>query len=199
MARRPARPTPKEAPASPGLPLEVDALVDVLRRLGAEVAIDERTAPRPEFVALSLAYGVVGAAERHAILAEGAARAAGVSIDDLGRASMDVYKGAACHRVLDALRLVEWRLTRTTQALQQLQLLDGPAGGPDPLGRTILLVAAALAGLLSATAALRDPLRADGDTAVAAHAVRQAITALDRAAQDARSQRVLADLLSLAG
>jgi hypothetical protein len=59
----------------------------------------------------------------------------------------------------------------------QLQLPGGPAGGPDPLGRTILPVAAALAGLLSAAATLRHPLRAAGDTAAAAHAVRQAITA----------------------
>jgi len=87
-------------------------------------------------------------------------------------------------------------MTRTTQALQQL--LDGPGGGPDPLGRTILLTAAALSGLLAAAATMRNPLRGDGDTAAAAYGVRQAVTALDQAAKDARGQQVLADLLALA-
>jgi hypothetical protein len=80
---------------------------------------------------------------------------------------------------------------------QQFQLLEGPTGGPDPLGRTILLVAAALSGLLSAATTLRNPLRGDGDTATAAHAVRRAIAALEQATKDAQGQRVLADLLSM--
>ncbi len=185
-------------PDRPPLPLDADALRDVLRALGVQVDVDATATRRPEQLVLKLAYGLIGAAERHAIIADETARAAGVRIDEIGEASGDVYAGAACHNDLDALGLVQWRMTRTTQALQQLQLLDGPAGGPDPLGRTILLTAAALSGLLSAAATMRNPLRGDGDTAAAAHGVRQAITALDHAAKDARSQQVVADLLALA-
>lgn len=172
------RSSPKpHRPDRPPLPLDPAALRDVLRTLGVQVDINAAAVRRPEQVVLKLAYGLLGATERHAIIADETARAAGASIDALG--------------------LVQWRMTRTTQALQQLELLDGPAGGPDPLGRTILLVAAALSGLLSAAATMRNPLRGDGDTAVAAHAVRQAIRALDQAAKDAKGQQVLADLLTL--
>jgi len=184
-------------PDSPPLPLDADGLRDLLRTLGVQVNIDAAAVRRPEQLVLKLAYGLLGATERHAIIADETARAAGVSIDEIGEAAGDIYAGAACHNDLDALGLVQWRMTRTTQALQQLKLLDGPAGGPDPLGRTILLTAAALSGLLSAAATRRNPLRGDGDTAAAAHCVRQAIRALDQAAKDAKSQQVLADLLTL--
>jgi hypothetical protein len=189
-------PTPRGSDR-PSLPLDANGLLGLLHALGVEVDIDATRARRPEQLVLKLAYGLVGAAERHAIIADETARAAGLSMAELGEAAGDLYAGAACHTELDALSLVQWRLTRTTQALQQRQLLEGPAGGPDPLGRTILLVAAALSGLLAAAVTMRNPLRGEGDTAATAHAVRQAIAALDQAAQDARGQRVLADLLTL--
>jgi len=166
-------------PDRPPLPLDPDALRDVLRTLDVQVNIDTAAVRRPEQLVLKLAYSLLEATERHAIIADETARTAGVSIEEIGEAAGDVYAGAACHNSLDALGLVQWRMTRTTQALQQLKLLEGPAGGPDPLGRTILLTAAALSGLLSAAATMRNPLRGDGDTAAAAHAVRQAIRALD--------------------
>jgi hypothetical protein len=161
-------------------------LLDVLRTLGVHVEIDTTQVRRPEQLVLKLAYGLVGAAERHAIIGDETARAAELSMGEIGEAAGDVYAGAACHTALDALGLVQWRVTRTTQALQRLRLLDGPTGGPDLLGRTILLVAAALSGLLSAAATMRNPRRGDGDTAEAALAVRQAIAALDQAAKDAQ-------------
>jgi hypothetical protein len=48
---------------------------------------------------------------------------------------------------LEALGQLPWRITRTTQALQQLDL-KGSHGGPDPLGRSILLTWGAGPGAL---------------------------------------------------
>jgi hypothetical protein len=177
-------------------PLELDDLKELLTTLGARVEVDPRSGP-PTRLVMHLALGLVGAAEQHAVAAEMAAREAGASIDEIGHATADVYAGAACQSDLDALALIGWRMTRTTQALQQLNLLDGPCGGPDPLGRTILLTAGALSALVGAAATMRNVHRGDGDTQAAALGVRRAITALDEAAKAARAQRVIADLLAL--
>ncbi|MCA1677525.1 MAG: hypothetical protein LC777_00550, partial [Actinobacteria bacterium] len=54
----------------------------------------------------------------------------------------------------EVLALLEWRITRTTQALQLLDL-SGPRGDVDPLARTILLTTA-LSGLLAAAVTMRN-------------------------------------------
>jgi len=106
-------------------------------------------------LALELAYSVVGAAERNAISTEQHARARGAGVDELGDDVGSILDGAACHSDLDALALLQWRITRTTQAIGLLDL-TGPRGTPEPLLRSILLTTAALSGLLAATVTMRN-------------------------------------------
>jgi hypothetical protein len=112
-------------------PLDLADLTGVLNILGARVEVDPQAGPTTTLV-MHPAHGLVGAAEQHAITSEMAAREAGAGVEDVGRAAGDVFAGAACQSDLDALALIQWRMTRTTQALQQQHLLDGPTGGPDP-------------------------------------------------------------------
>ena len=105
--------------------------------------------------------------------------------------------GAACHNDFDALALLEWRATRTTQAIQRLDL-TGPSGrAAEPLLYSILLTSAALGGLLAAAVSMCNPHRPDGETRDAARALRKAIQALDQAAKDAHQHELTAQLLDL--
>lgn len=82
--------------------------------------------------------------------------------------------------ILTRSRCWEWRATRTTQAVQKLDL-TGPNGrAPEPLLHSILLTSAALGGLLAAAVAMR-----------------KAIQALDQAAEDAHQHELTAQLLDL--
>ncbi len=107
-----------------------------------------------------------------------------------------VLDGAACRSDLEVLALLEWRITRTTQALQLLDL-SGPGGDVDPLARTILLTTAALSGLLAAAVTMRNAHRPATATRDSARALRAAVKALDEAAADVRRHDVTAQLLEL--
>lgn len=170
----------------------VGELVEALRLLGVGVGVDESV---PSLV-LELAYSTVGAAERNALLTEQHARAGGAGPAELAEHVGSILDGAACRGDLDVLALLEWRATRTTQAVQLLDLA-GPHGAPEPLLRSIMLTSAALSGLLAAAVTMRDMLRPDGGTQGAARALRGAIRALDEAAQDVRQHHVTAQLLDL--
>ena len=74
-------------------------------------------------VKVGLAYSAVGAAERNALATEQHARADGAGPAEFGEQVGPVLDGAACRSDLEVLALLEWRITRTTQALQ---LLDSP-------------------------------------------------------------------------
>ncbi len=178
----------------PNLPpiAAISGLVDALRLLGVGVDVDE-TVPT---VGLTLAYSTIGAAERNALSTEQHARAAGAGPAEFAQAVGAVLDGAACHSDLEVLALLEWRITRTTQAIQLLDL-SGPHGAPEPLMRSILLTSAALGGLLAAAVTMRNPHRPDGETSGAARALRGAIIALDEAARDIRQHDVTAQLLDV--
>src|SRR5882672_7356334 len=92
-------------------PLDLADLTAVLNALGARVDVDPSSGPRSTLV-LHLAHGLVGAAEQNAITSEMAAREAGAGVEDVGRAAGDVFAGAACQSALDALALIQWRMTR---------------------------------------------------------------------------------------
>lgn len=181
-------------PAEPPRPLDLDELVDVLARLGLRPHFDRDRITSPGHLVAALAHGLVGAAERHALVAEAAA---GAGPEENGRLTGNAFLadgGPATE--LEALGQLQWRITRTTQALQQLNL-KGSNGGPDPLARAMLLTCGALSGLLATAATMRNMSRGVDDTKAAAHCVRGAIAALDQAAADVRRQRVLADLLQM--
>src|SRR5450755_5087863 len=112
----------------------IEDVIEALSRLGVGVGVDESVPG----VDLALAYSAVGAAERNAFATEQHARARGAGPAEFGEAVGAVLDGAACHSDLEVLALLEWRITRTTQALQLLDL-SGPHGDVDPLARTILL------------------------------------------------------------
>ena len=150
-------------------------LVNALRLLGVGVGIDESVPT----VGHELSYSVIGAAERNAIMMDHHAKAAGAGPGELAEFAGCTLDGAACHNDFDALALLEWRATRTTQAIQKLDL-TGPSGrAPDPLLNSILLTSA-LGGLLAAAVTMR-----------------KAIQALDRAAKDAHQHELTAQLLDL--
>ena len=140
---------------------------------------------------------MIRAAERNAIMADHRAKATGAGPGELTEFAGCTLDGAACHNDFDALALLEWRATRTTQAIQKLDL-TGPSGrAPEPLLHSILLTSAALGGLLAAAGTMRNPHRPDGETRDAARALRKAIQALDQATKDAHQHELTAQLLEL--
>jgi hypothetical protein len=178
-------------PGDPPRLLELDKLTELLARLGLRPHFDRHQVSSPAHLVASLAHGLVGAAERHAVVAEAVL---GAGPEENGRLTGNALVGGASE--LEALGQLQWRITRTTQALQQLDL-KGSQGGPDPLGRSILLTCGALSGLLAAATVMREAGRGPQDTQAAARCVRGAIAALDQAAADVRRQRMLADLLQM--
>jgi len=167
-------------------------VVEALRLLGVGVAVDESVPG----VKVGLAYSAVGAAERNALATEQHARADGAGPAEFAEQVGAVLDGAACRSDLEVLALLEWRITRTTQALQLLDL-SGPGGDVDPLARTILLTTAALSGLLAAAVTMRNAHRPATATRESARALRAAVKALDEAAADVRRHDVTAQLLEL--
>jgi hypothetical protein len=120
-----------------------------------------------------------------------------MTFEDIGGAAGEALAAAGCQCDLDAWRLLEWRAIRLTHAMKHLET-TGPGGRVDPLVRSVTLTAAALAGMLSAVATMRDPHRPDGETTAAARGLRGAVRALQQAADDAgRNATLAADLLDL--
>jgi hypothetical protein len=156
----------------------IEDVIEALRRLGVDESVPG--------VELALAYSAVGAAERNAFATEQHVRARGAGPAEFGEAVGAVLDGAACHSDLEVLALLEWRITRTTQALALLDL-SGPHGDVDPLARTILLTTGALSGLLAAAVTMRDLDRSATATRGSARALRAAVQALDEATADVSS------------
>ena len=82
--------------------------------MGVGVAVDESVPG----VKVGLAYSAVGAAERNALATEQHTRADGAGPAEFAEQVGAVLDGAACRSDLEILALLEWRVTRTTQALQ---------------------------------------------------------------------------------
>lgn len=164
----------------------------MLARLGLHARFSRDQASSPAHLVAGMAHGLVGAAERHAVVAEAVL---GAGPDENGQLTGNAFVGAGAGE-LEVLSQLQWRITRTMQALQQLDL-KGSHGGPDPLGRSILLTCGALSGLLAAATIMRNPGRGPHDAKAAARCVRGAIAALDEAAKDVRRQQALADLLQM--
>jgi hypothetical protein len=102
-------------------------LVKALRLFGVGVGIDESVPT----VRHELAYSVIGAAERNAIMTDHHAKAAAAGPGDLAEFAGCTLDGAACHNDFDALALLGWRATRTTQAIQKAGSdLDQWVGAP---------------------------------------------------------------------
>ena len=64
--------------------------------------------------------------------------------------------------------------------------------------RTILLAAAALSGMTRAALVSANPLRDDGDAAVAGQTLSRAMDALEEAAKDIHTHRAIGDLMHIA-
>jgi hypothetical protein len=165
-------------------------VVEALRLLGVGVGVgvDESVSG----VEVSLAYSAVGAAERNALATEQHVRADGAGPAEFGEQVGAVLDGAACRSDLEVLALLEWRITRTTQARPlRSQRRRGPARTDDPAddGRAQRLLAAAVT--------MRNPHRPATATRDSARALRAAVKALDEAAADVRRHDVTAQLLEL--
>ena len=89
-------------------------VVEALRLLGVGVGVDDSVPG----VKVGLAYSAVGAAERNALATEQHVRADGAGPAEFAEQVGAVLDGAACRSDLEVLALLEWRVTRTTQALQ---------------------------------------------------------------------------------
>jgi hypothetical protein len=125
------------------------------------------------------AFAAVGAAETEAMLAERAAVAAGASDSDLEGFAAEVLGAAGCGEYLDALRLLSWRARVLSRALALIDA-GGPRGTEDAMMLPIVVTAAALADLASASYTIRDPDSENTARDEAAESWRAAIGALSR-------------------
>lgn len=186
-----------------GIPFTAAEVIDLLKAFGIDAGVREAPAGQAnaaELAQVELAFGLIGAAERNAMNAENVARGVGLGPKEFGEAARSRYLGAGVTSEAEEFALTEWRATRLAQAVGQLgEVSDDPADGRDTdrLVHAIELTAAALAGLLSAAATARNPLRGPGETGEAAACVRKALAALDQARDGARGAQVFAELLEL--
>jgi hypothetical protein len=173
-------------------PVDVSELLKMFETLGVQLALDPDQGKKEDLV-LNLAHGLVGAAEQHAMRAEQAARVAGTGIEGIGEATGQAFNAAGCRNATEDIALLSWRSQRLAQAVGQVNAHNKP----DELMKTVELVAAALAGLLSAAHTMRNPLRGATETRGAARAVRASAAALDKAMTTGPGLTILADLLDL--
>jgi hypothetical protein len=99
---------------------------------------------------------VVGSAEYAAMVAETAAGAGGATESDLEGFTAETLGAAGCQEYLDALRLLSWRARGLSRALEFINV-GGPRGTEDAMMLPILVTAAALADLVTASFVIRDP------------------------------------------
>ena len=125
------------------------------------------------------AFHALGGAERQAMAAEAAAVRGGASDGDLEGFVAETLGAAACEEHLDALRLLSWRARGLSRALTFIDL-GGPRGSEDAMMLPIVVVAAALADLISASCTIRDPNVENTARDQAAATWRHAIGALTR-------------------
>jgi hypothetical protein len=122
---------------------------------------------------------VVGAAEYAAMVAETAALAGGASEADLEGFTAEALGAAGCQEDLDALRLLSWRARGLSRALDFINV-GGPRGTEDAMLLPIVVTAAALADLVTASFVIRDPDSENSDRDDAAASWRDAIRELSR-------------------
>ncbi len=137
-------------------------------------AADKRDAVRRAVAA----FGAVGAAEREAMTRE-AAVAGGASEADLEAFTAETLAAAGCDEYLDALRLLSWRARGLGRALEFINL-GGPRGTEDAMMLPIVVTAAALADLTTASFIIRDSNSENSDRDDAAASWRDAIRELTR-------------------
>lgn len=134
---------------------------------------------RPPVAAANEAARAVGLAEQRAIQAEQAALAAGATEGDVEGFVAETLGAAGCEEYLDALRLLSWRARGLSRALEFINL-GGPRGTDDAMMLPIVVTAAALADLISASFTIRDSTAENSARDEAAALWRNAIAALTR-------------------
>ena len=134
---------------------------------------------RAPIVAANEAARAVGAAEQRAMRAEDAAVAAGATEGDVEGFAAETLGAAGCEEYLDALRLLSWRARGLSRALEFINL-GGPRGTDDAMMLPIVVTAAALADLASASFTIRDSTAENSARDEAAASWRNAIAALTR-------------------
>jgi hypothetical protein len=140
----------------------------------------EHAAHDPDAVRRALPeFAAVGAAEHLAMVAEAAAVAGGASDSDLEGLSAETLGAAQCQEYLDALRLLSWRARGLSRALEFINT-GGPRGTEDAMMHPIVVTAAALADLVTASFTIRDSNSENSDRDDAAASWRDAIVELTR-------------------
>lgn len=125
------------------------------------------------------AFRALGSAEHQAMGAETAARAAGASEGDIESFTAETLGEADCQEYLDALRLLSWRAQELSRALEFINL-GGPRGTEDAMMYPIVVTAAALADLVTASFVIRDTNSENSARDDAAGSWRDAIKQLSR-------------------
>jgi hypothetical protein len=121
----------------------------------------------------------VGAAEYTAMVAEAVARAGGATDRDIESFTAETLGAAGCQEYLDALRLLSWEAQGLSRALEFINV-GGPRGTEDAMMHPILVTAAALADLVTASLVIRDPDSENSARDDAAMSWREAIRELTR-------------------
>jgi hypothetical protein len=125
------------------------------------------------------AFRALGAGEKDAMTAEIAATAAGASERDVERFTAEALGAAGCEEHLDALRLLSWQARRLSLALDFINI-GGPRGSEDAMMLPIVVTAAALADLVTASFVIRDSSSENSARDEAAQKWREAIKELGR-------------------
>jgi hypothetical protein len=124
-------------------------------------------------------FRALGAAEHEALRAEAAAVATGAADGDLEGFTAEALGAAGCEEYLDALRLLSWRARELSRALDFINL-GGPRGTEDAMMLPIVVVAGALADLVTASFVIRDSTSENSARDDAAQSWRDAIKELSR-------------------
>ncbi|MFN2504270.1 MAG: hypothetical protein ABR540_08575 [Acidimicrobiales bacterium] len=194
-----------ESDGSPyaGKIMEVGELKELLAKFGMMVGLDPSPEADTDLQVAQMAHALVGVVEAHATRAEEAYRAAGAEPADLIQASLMAFAGVNCQSEVDELALINWRATRLAGVVGALDFggpfpRKGAIGSGDALMRTIRLVAAALSGMTRAALVSANPLRGDGDAAIAGETLFKAMGALEEAAKDIHTHRAMGELMGMA-
>jgi hypothetical protein len=126
-----------------------------------------------------VAFDALGSAEAAAMAAEAEARAAGAGEGDVEGFTAEALGAAGCAEYLDALRLLSWRAREFSRALGFVNI-GGPRGTDDAMMLPIVVTAAALADMVTASFTIRDSTSEDSARDEAAASWRDAIKELSR-------------------
>ena len=125
------------------------------------------------------AFRALGVAEHEAMSSEVAATAAGASEGDVEGFTAESLGAAGCEEYLDALRLLSWQARGLSRALDFINI-GGPRGSEDAMMLPIVITAAALADLVTASFVIRDSTSESSARDQAAQSWREAIKELSR-------------------